>query len=180
MANDPKNPEVGELVIDTSDLAQYIVDLPPGGLKGLLAKRDGFDNVIAEIIANQPLYGGKAGITGEDFTNIQTSNEVIAKIEARLPAARKLVELLEETLAYHEDQRQRQVYAIGKSVEIRANMHKNPELLAKYESTRRYRSAIAFKGVRTRLRNQAAAESGAGDGGESYPGPDSGEHTGNE
>jgi hypothetical protein len=80
----------------------------------------------------------------------------IAKIDALLPAARKLVELLEETRAVLDDRRQRQMSAIATAAEGRAKVLRKPELLAKYEKTRAYRSAGAMKGVRTRRRNESA------------------------
>lgn len=161
MANDPKNPEVGELVIDASDLSTVIVDLAPGALRGMLSSREDFDDVFAEIVANQALYGEKAGITATDFNILQQATSHITIIDKILPAAHKLVELLEETRCHLDDQRQRQVHAIAKSVEMRVKMQRNPDLLARYARTRSYRSAIAAKAVRTRLRNQAEAEAEA-------------------
>ena len=68
--------------------------------------------------------------------------------------------MLEETRAMLEDQRQRAAHGFARSVEDRATTRDDGELLlARYQKTRVYRSAIALKGIRTRRRNtQAASE----------------------
>src|SRR6185436_13721214 len=71
-----------------------------------------------------------------------------------LPAARKLVEILEESRAKYDDQRQRIVYATAEAVDRRAkHAADGGTLLARYQKTREYRSAIALKGYKTRRRN---------------------------
>jgi hypothetical protein len=156
MADDVKTVEIGTLLIDATPFAEFIVDLPPGGKLGLQKQQDGYGEAAAEVVSNQAVWGDQAGITVGDFEQFTLANERIAKIDALLPAARKLVEVLEETRAVLDDRRQRQTSAIATAVEGRAKVLRKPELLAKYEKTRAYRSASAMKGVRTRRRNESA------------------------
>jgi hypothetical protein len=149
---------VGALSIDCSFLASFAVDLPPGARRGLRVAQEGFGDVVNEIAANQAKHGEEAGITKADLDTFTTANERIAQIDAFLPAARKLVELLEETRAALDDQRQRQISAIADAVEGRAKAHKSGHLLAKYEKTRAYRSAVGIKAAKTRRRNATAQE----------------------
>lgn len=161
MAGDPKNPELGELHIDASDLASFIVDLQDGATRGMRTEQENFPEVLGEIAANQASLGDKAGITASDYGDLQLANERIAQIDVFLPAARKLVEVLEESRARLDDQRQRAVHGFARSVEDRAKTRDDgATLLAKYEKTRAYRSAIGVKALKTRLKN---AKESAGD-----------------
>jgi hypothetical protein len=155
MSSDPKRPDVGDLVVDATDLAGIIVDLPPGKRLGLRSTQPGFDGVVGEIRANQPILGAQAGLRDEDVAAIDADLAQKAEIQARLPAARKMVELLEETDAVLDDRLQRRVFSIAQAVESRAKMLGDDELLARYAKTREYRSAIGNKAARTRQRNLA-------------------------
>jgi hypothetical protein len=155
MSNDPKRPDVGDLVLDATDLAGFIVDLPPGKRLGLRSTQPGFEGVVGELRANQPTLGAQAGLRDEDLAGLEEDLGHRAEIQARLPAARKLVELLEETDAVIGDRLQRRAFSMGQTVEARAKMLGDDTLLARYAKTREYRSAIGNKAARTRLRNQA-------------------------
>ncbi|UQA57781.1 hypothetical protein [Polyangium aurulentum] len=152
---------LGVLSIDCSFIAPFVVDLPPGARRGLRVEQEGFEDVVNEILANQPIHGDEAGVTKTDHEAFTVANQRIAQIDAFLPAARKLVELLEETRAALDDQRQRQVSAIADAVEGRAKVHKTGHLLAKYEKTRAYRSAVGFKAAKTRRKNAMAEQAPA-------------------
>ena len=80
--------------------------------------------------------------------------ERIAQIDAKLPAASKLVEMMEETRALLDDQRQRLISAVASVAEAQAKAFGDSDTLARYEKTRAYRSAIGLKAARTRRRNQ--------------------------
>lgn len=154
MANDPKRPILGELAVDATHLAGRLIDLPPGGKQGLRTAQPGCDAVVAEILANQEMFGERAGITALKLQELRDANDIIAEIDVLLEPTRKLVEVLDESRAVFEDRRQRSVSSIAAVVETNARASGDTELLAKYEKARTYRSASARKGVRTRQRNQ--------------------------
>lgn len=158
MSSDPTKPDVGDLIIDASNLAPVVVDLPPAGRLGLRSAQSGCADALAEIRSNQPQHGVSAGIRDEDVEAMDQAMNRITEIDGLLPAARKLLELLEETRAVLDDGVQRRIALIASSVETRAKMMRSDDLLARYARTREYRSASALKGVRTRLRNQAEDE----------------------
>jgi hypothetical protein len=115
------------------------------------------------IVANQPQWAEKARVTTTDFAEFQTANDIVTKIQSYLPAVRKLVELLEETAAKYDDQRQRFVYNLASTVERRAKARDDGgSLLAKYQRTRVYRSATGMKAAKTRRRNAASEAAGGG------------------
>jgi predicted Zn-dependent protease len=147
--------EFGTLTIDCSSLEPFLIDLPIGGRVGLKTEQPGLDLAVAEIMANQANHGDKAGVTALDVQLLRDTSKKIDSIDEQLPAVRKLLEVLEETRAVLDDQRNRQVSAIASAVENRAKIHRDDGLLAKYENTRTYRSASGHKAARTRRRNLA-------------------------
>lgn len=148
----PVDPRI--LLVDATGMATFLEDVETGMRQRLRSAQPGFPKAMGEILLNQDELGERAGITAHDFQELVTANERIEQIEALLPTARKLVEVLEESRAVYDDKRQRFVSAIAKSVEMRAKALGDETLLAKYEQTRLYRSSIAAKAVRTRQRNQ--------------------------
>jgi len=159
MSVDFTTPVVGAPGIDCSAIAMHLVDLPEDAMRGLLTIQAGFVEVLLEILDNQATWGDKAGITNSDFASLELSCDIIEQIDSYLPAARKLVEMLLETRALHEDIRQRMVRAIAEGVERRAKLRADgDDLLARYQKTREYRSAIGLKGYKTRLRNNKAMQ----------------------
>jgi hypothetical protein len=152
---DPKRPDVGDLIVDASNLTGVVVDVPTDKLSGLLTSQPGCDEVVAEVHSNQPVLGVQAGIRDEDVADIDATVAQMAEIRSLLPASRKLLELLEDTYAVLDDRLQRQVFTIASTVERRAKMLRKDELLARYDKTRKYRSATGDKAARTRKRNQA-------------------------
>jgi hypothetical protein len=157
MANDPQRPIIGALAVDATPLQGDLVDLAERERQGMRAAQPGFNRSEAEITANQPTLGERAGITSYVFQQLLYSSECIQKIDEQLPAVEKLLEILVESRAYHDDRRQRLVSGIAQSVEAQAAALGDQELLAKYQYTREYRSAIARKAARTRQRNQELA-----------------------
>jgi hypothetical protein len=153
MAENNQPVELGTLAIDCTALESFVEDLPPGALVGMRARQPGYKDVVNEIVSNQPALGGRAGVTDEDIQALLLADERIELIDAQLPAARKLVEMLEETRGKLDDQCQRQISAIGVSVQSRAKAYNDDELLARYEKTRTYRSATAYKAAKTRRKN---------------------------
>lgn len=152
MAGDPKNPVVGEFVLDGSEFVAYVEDLAPGECQGMQKTREGFELVYREIIDNQKEWGVKAGVLNEDVADLEESNARIARIDVFLPAFRKAVELLTETRYKLDDKRQMLALNTANSVDRRGK--DVPELFAKYEKTRKYRSEVAMKAVRTRKKNE--------------------------
>lgn len=155
----PSNtPVFGRFVFDGSEFDDYAKDLPPGGCLGMLTAREGFLEVCEEMLAAHAEWGAKAGIANQEISDLQTVNTRIARIDIFLPAFIKAAEILTETRYALDDQRQRIVFDAAQSIDRRVKRH--PELLARYERTRAYRSAIAKKALRTRARNAEAPPAG--------------------
>ena len=154
--SDPKNPSIGDLAVDATELAPIIVDLPPGARRGLLSSQPGCADVVTELRSNQKDFGARAGVRDEEVSDLEGLLANIARIDRVLPAARKQVELLEETRAVQDDTLQRRIYQIAQSVERRSRINGNGDLAARYEKSCQYRSAIGVRAARTRRRNEVS------------------------
>jgi hypothetical protein len=158
MEKESKKPALNDLFVDARPCADYLIDLEQGERQGLRVELEGFPDSAAEVMDNQPLYGERAGISDKDFQAFVTAVERRDEIRKHLRVARKLVEVLEESEAVQDDQAQRQIFGFAQVIEARARAYGDPELLARYERTRAYRSAVGVKAARTRRRNEAELE----------------------
>jgi hypothetical protein len=152
---DPLNPKVGDREFNGAEF-DYLEDVEPSVLQSVLTAQEGSDAVLVEVTGNMQEWAEKAGMTPTDVADFTTLNQRIARIDVFLAPAQKFAEMLLETRYLLEDRRQRILLNLGASVERRGKQL--PELLAKYEKTRAYRSAAGKKAARTRRRN---AEQGA-------------------
>jgi hypothetical protein len=148
------------LLVDCRALAGFIEDLAPGELHGRHGTQEGYADVVLEVKTNQAVWGIQVGITSDDIQFLADADERVAGIDENLSKARKLVEVLEETRAKLDSERHRRISTIAAMVDARTRSRGDTALLAVYEKTRAYRSAIAMKGVKTRRKN-AEAEPGS-------------------
>jgi hypothetical protein len=155
------NPKMGDFVFDGSEFTAYAVDLAPGDCLGMLPTREGFLLVCQELLTNQAALGAIAGIADKEITDLSTANARIERIDVFLPALHKAVEMLTETRYLLDDQRQRIALDAAKAIDRRVKRY--PELLAKYQRTREYRSEIAKKALKTKAKNAVENAAGAGD-----------------
>ena len=156
MAEEIKKPAIIDLFCDIRHMEGNLYDLEPGERQGLRVATEGFSEAADEIIDNQPVYGKRAGISTEDAEAFTGAVERKRDIDKHLRVARKLVEVLEETGALEDDTTQRLAFGFAQIIEARARAFNDPEILAKYEKTRAYRSAAGIKAAKTRRRNEEA------------------------
>jgi hypothetical protein len=156
MEQDPKRPKLGDLKVDATPVGEYAVDLEIGDLLGIRREQPGINEALDEIHFNHEAHGARGGVTDEDIRMLDLMNARILETRTYLGPARKMVEILEETEAKHDDDRHTLISAIASSVERRAKLSGNEDLLGRYEKTRTYRSATAVKAVKTRRKNARA------------------------
>src|SRR4051812_21305078 len=97
--NDPKNPEQGEQVIDASDVK--LTDLTPQDIKEASKLRDGFEEVLTSLsvkLAADPASLERGGIHTSEVQRAIGIAANHARVAKLLPATRKLLELMSETL----------------------------------------------------------------------------------
>jgi len=150
MAKDPKNPVPGDLAIDCTPIADLIVDLPPGAMTGMRKERAGLDALLTEIAANQKLFGVRAGIVDEEVKALDKLTEQLQHTRKYKEPLRKLLELVTETEAALDNVRHQRISSIATSIEQRAKIPGNEDLMSLYRATREYRSAVGKKAAKTR------------------------------
>lgn len=155
MSEEAKKSERDRFVIDAREVAPFVRDLPEGKMRGLKRAQEGFALVLKEIVDAQAKFGEKAGVMPRDVEELRLLTQRIEIIRKHLPQVQKLLELLVETELVMDDRRQQIVRVIAKTIDNAATLAKGGELLAVYENTRRYRSAAAKKGVKTRQKRAA-------------------------
>ena len=158
MGKQDKQLDTTHLCFDIRHMAEYLSDIEGGARQGLRVAQPGFREATAELLANQVSYGERAGISERDFLAFKTLLEQHEEVRKYLYQATKIAEMLEESSAVIDDQLQRMVFAFAQIVEARAKGFDDPDLLAKYEQVRAYRSAIGLKAAKTRRRNEAELE----------------------
>lgn len=148
---------LGDLAVDATSTLTFAVLLAYGKLRGMQREQKGLDDALREIVSNQATFGARAGIMAEDVHVIQLATERISTVRKYLGAVRKLLRILESTEAYLDNERHKMIGIIAASVERRAKVTGNEDLLFFYQVTRAYRSAIANKAAKTRVSKAKAA-----------------------
>lgn len=162
MADKLERGDYHRLLVDARALDSFIVDMPAEWeRRGLLRRRKGFGEVWHELHSHQATLGERAGISAQHFQELCTAEEQFRQIQALLPDARKLTELLEENAARLDDRIQRMIHGFAATIDIRAQAMGDDDLLGPYERLRQYRSAPQVEGARTRRRKRAAAAAAA-------------------
>lgn len=157
--------------IDLNPCKPFLVDMAPGATKGMRTEQDGWTAARAEILANQPKLGGRAGITATDFNRFTALDAQIQQVEAQLPRVTKAVEVVRESLSHLDNQRHKLATQFANSAESHSSAEGgDPTLLTAYEKTIEYRGVVAAKGVKTRQKNKEQGPSDDGAGGEAPAG----------
>lgn len=156
MANSIVQPFTGDLVLDLKHLDGVVVDLIPGAMRGLRREKDGIQKVIGEIQKAIPAHAVTLGVVGDTHDRVNTLTEQIEKIRQARVLIDKMAEVLEESEAYLEDEREGQIGLIVNAAR-QAARHKDPAVLAAFEETARYHGQIAARAHKTRRKNAEPA-----------------------
>jgi len=95
--SDPKNPQPGDRAIDATDV--NLVDITPEQMLKLIRIREGIEDAAANILRLTPDDIDRIGLNPGDVQRAVSLIEQYERIEALLPAAAKLHEMLTETRA---------------------------------------------------------------------------------
>ncbi|MDC3956692.1 hypothetical protein KEG38_22720 [Polyangium jinanense] len=91
----PKYPEVGDLIIDASDIK--VTDITPEQIQKLTKLRDGFEAAVKNLLGLKPEDADRAGLNEKDKERLAAAFARDQRIGELLPASQKLTELLHET-----------------------------------------------------------------------------------
>lgn len=155
MSDEVTKPELDSLLIDARPLDGVLVDVKAGATRGMSREQPGFSAAIKEIFDNHAKIGKHIGILDSQIDELRTLNENLALIDGYLPAVKKLLEVMEESQTVIDNRRHEIIRVVAKTVDAQAIAMKDDSLVAKYERTLDYRSAIANKAAKTRKKNAA-------------------------
>lgn len=149
----PAQPYTGPFSADVTHLNGKLVDLPPGGTQLLRAEREGIAEVSTELANVDPSLVVAAGVPQEAMQHFTARTSLLEDIRAQRAVVDKIAEVLRETEAKVEHERENDISMIAESVKTMARLKGDPSLLATYEKTLKYASQSAQKAVKTRRKN---------------------------
>ncbi|TKD00572.1 hypothetical protein [Polyangium fumosum] len=161
MAHVPASQFTGKLSIDATAAKDILFDLAPGAGRMLKHAQEGIQDVLIELPSALTKYAATLGVSFEIVARIATSTTNIKLLEEQLGDARKLVEVLEESIAYHEDQREAEFSQLAETVK-RTAARKDPTVEAAFEKLLKYVAQVGVKAAATRRKNEEAARAAAG------------------
>ncbi|MEO7327072.1 MAG: hypothetical protein ABI193_00735 [Minicystis sp.] len=158
----------GPFQVDLAALDGTLYDLPPGEMQYLRVEREGMPLVVAELAQSVPAVGVAAGVPPEVFTHVNQCTDRLQQIRSFRLTIAKLAEVLLESEAKYEHERENDLSIIADAVRSVAHRKGDPALLAAFEQTLKYCAQTAEKGVKTRKKN-AEAKKANGQGGPVAP-----------
>lgn len=152
-------PYAGPLVADLSAIAGKLIDLPPGAMSGLRAEQSGIGDVLAELSTAAPTLP----VVAEPHAEIVALTATIAEIRTMRGIVDKMAEVLEESEAKYEHERENALSMVADSVKSAAKRKGGAGVLAGFEATLEYVAQPGVKAAATRKKN-AEAKKAAGNG----------------
>jgi hypothetical protein len=149
-------PYVGAVKIDLSALAARLVDMAPGATIPLRRAQAGFPGVVVEIKTNYPTAGSAAGIPESVYAEFMACTDDIEKIDESRATVAKILEVLDETRALREHERQVTVSLMVDTLRSTARRRKKPALLAPFEKSIKYFSQNGEKAAKARRQREAS------------------------
>jgi len=144
-----KTPYAGKTTVSADSVKEILHDLPPNARQKLKRTKPGIDDVIKELSTSLPEHGEALGIATTVLANIKANTGNIAALGEVKKEIDKLAEVVDESLAYYENEREADIATVAENVKKTAR-RKDPTRAAAFEATLKYHSQIADKGVATR------------------------------
>jgi hypothetical protein len=156
----------GPFILSLEDVEDDLVDLPDGALRGLRTEQEGMDGVSEELAKSIPAYGEEAGISPKVYARFVEGTDKITKLRKHEAELEKALEVVRETRAKKEHDRENEISMIVDAVKSTAQRTGDKALTAAFEKTLKYNAQIAEKAAQTRRKNAAekppAQEGGTG------------------
>ncbi len=149
-------PYAGPLQISLDDCKDDLIDLPPHTLVRLRKPKPGIDNVCTELQNTMPTYGQSAGLAPDVYTRFVENTDLVSRLRVHEAELEKALEVVRETRAKAEHERENTVAFIVDVVKSTAQRSGDAKLLASFEKTLEYNAQSALKGARTRRKNADA------------------------
>jgi hypothetical protein len=145
----------GQTIIDVSSMSAYLHDVAAGGMRVLKREQEGFSDVTSELAESFATYAGQVGVAQAVYDRFLLNTSRIQQLRAAREIVDKLAEVLEESEAKLEDEREADIGIIVSAVRKAAQL-KDASLLAPFEKTIRYHGQVGLRAMKTRRKNAAA------------------------
>ncbi len=155
MSTDHGLPYSGPLSFDLTALANLLVDQPSGATRGMCRDQPGITDVIHELADAMPAHGAAAGVSKEVYLRFLDSTAKLDLLRQHSAAILKIAEVLGETEATFENQRELALGQIIDAVKSTAKRTRNQAIVAPFEKAIRYRLQASDKAMRTRKQKAA-------------------------
>lgn len=149
-------PYTGPLSFDLTAVGSILIDQPPGALRGMRRDQPGIDEVVKELAIAVKNNGVEAGVAPHAYQRFLDSTAKLAKLRLDSADLLKMAEVLAETEATYENEREQALSHMVDAVKSTAKRSKNRAILAPFEKSVRYTQQASDKGVKTRSKNKAA------------------------
>jgi len=146
-------PYAGPVQFSLDDCKDQVIDLPPESLAYLRNAKPGIEAVRVELEHSVPVHGEAAGVTTSMHEQFVADTLLIDKLRAHEAVLAKALEVVRETLAQKENDRENTLSHIVDRVKSTAQRTKNEAILAPFQKTLQYNAQSALKGVETRRKN---------------------------
>lgn len=161
--SDPKNPDVGDVVIDASGIS--LVDITPNRVRQLTKVRDGYEAAVTNVTQLKAADVERAGLNPAEIQRLQAASVDDARLGRLHAASQKLTEMLYETRLERRHEIATLLGEFGAQARRRAERTDNPdEVLGPVETLLEYQYGPAKQAVATR-------EAGKNEGNDSGTGP---------
>ncbi|MRG92571.1 hypothetical protein [Polyangium spumosum] len=155
--SDPKNPLPGDKHIDATDL--ILVDVNPEQMFKFIKIREGVGKAIANLRKLTPAQIDRAGLNAGDVQRALDIADEHGRLDAMVPAAEKLTEMLIETRASRGHDLALLLGEIASQARRRGQRDPmGPEILGPLEDLFTYQYGPAQKSAATRAKSGETAE----------------------
>lgn len=146
-------PYAGPVQFSLVDCKDDLIDLPHDALRFLRNAKPGIDIVRTELEQSVPVHGDAAGVTTEMHDQFVADTQLIEKLRAHEIVLAKALEVVRETLAQKEHDRENTLSHIADRVKSTAQRSGNASILAPFQQTLQYNAQYAAKAAETRRKN---------------------------
>src|SRR5262249_28234362 len=139
------SPYSGPLQMDVTAVAPLLRDISKGGRRGLRTAGPGIDDVVTELATAMPTAGIAAGVSQVVYQSFLNSNANVVQLRQVGQVVFKLAEVVAESLALTEDERENALSKIADIIRSSAKRDKNAGIAAPFQKTLAYKSRAANK-----------------------------------
>src|SRR3712207_6751782 len=113
-------PYTGPLQLSLVNVQERLTDLPGGAMQRLRTEQEGMDNVIEELARSMPAHGEAAGVSPKVYAHFVDSTDAIGKLRKHEIDLQKALEVVRETRAKEEHDRENDISMIVDAVKSTA------------------------------------------------------------